>query len=103
MIQQKSNSRFTFLWLELYCEFPKEVLPDHLKSQKFKWEALGQGEIEKREEESRERAMTTPIGHDGSGMGVNVEYPGSSQAPTANSEKIMQRDRAFSAGLVGGR
>ena len=38
---------FLIFCLELYVDFEKEILPKHLRPQRFKWEPLGQQDIDK--------------------------------------------------------
>merc|ERR1712177_27147 len=39
---------------ELYVDFPKEILPKHLRPQRFKWEPLQDHDFNKQQEENEE-------------------------------------------------
>jgi len=37
---------------ELYVDFPKEILPKHLRPQRFKWEPLADGDFSQQKNET---------------------------------------------------
>eukprot|EP01083_Nonionella_stella_P064026 166511_1 len=44
---------------ELYVDFPKEILPKHLRPQRFKWEPLGDNDFNQQNESNKEEEDTT--------------------------------------------